>query len=346
MNLIEVHLIQSFPFTCLNRDDVGAPKSAIFGGVQRARVSSQCWKRAIREYAFGIAPEYFAGKRGLYHSESLAGKLVERGIDENKAQKIAEEAISSISSSKEEGKKATLLYLSTQEIEALADQLVETMGEKIDSKKIAKAIKGIKRKDAVDISLFGRMVASEPALTLEAAGMFSHALSTHAAANEVDFFSAVDDTKPKDVAGAAHINVFEANSACYYRYVGLNLDLFNDSEHLKDVDVNDRRAALNVFLRAVLEAVPGARKNSMFGYTLPQFALAFVRQGQPLSLINAFEKPIKADREGGYVAPSIEELKKHWDKMKKAYCLTCKGEFTLDDESSWLDSIVTCAMGE
>jgi len=51
MDLIELHILQSFPVTCLNRDDVGAPKTAMFGGCQRARVSSQCWKREIRDQA-------------------------------------------------------------------------------------------------------------------------------------------------------------------------------------------------------------------------------------------------------------------------------------------------------
>ena len=45
---IEFHILQSFPVSCLNRDDVGSPKTAVIGGVTRARVSSQCWKRAVR----------------------------------------------------------------------------------------------------------------------------------------------------------------------------------------------------------------------------------------------------------------------------------------------------------
>ena len=45
---IEFHILQSFPVTCLNRDDVGAPKTAIVGGSTRARVSSQAWKRPVR----------------------------------------------------------------------------------------------------------------------------------------------------------------------------------------------------------------------------------------------------------------------------------------------------------
>lgn len=124
MKLIELHMLQSFPFTCLNRDDVGAPKTAYFGGVQRARVSSQSWKRAIRERAFGLAPEYFAGKRGHYHSETLRDKLIEFGFDTNKAQKEAEKTIKALTSNKEEKGKATSLYLAPSEIETIAKLMV------------------------------------------------------------------------------------------------------------------------------------------------------------------------------------------------------------------------------
>ena len=51
MKHLELHIIQSVPVACLNRDDLNSPKTAIFGGVQQARVSSQSWKRAIREMA-------------------------------------------------------------------------------------------------------------------------------------------------------------------------------------------------------------------------------------------------------------------------------------------------------
>ena len=46
--MIEVHLIQNFAPSNLNRDDTGQPKSATFGGFRRARISSQCSKRSVR----------------------------------------------------------------------------------------------------------------------------------------------------------------------------------------------------------------------------------------------------------------------------------------------------------
>jgi len=46
--LIEIHMIQNHSPSNLNRDDLGAPKTCVFGGVTRARISSQCLKRSIR----------------------------------------------------------------------------------------------------------------------------------------------------------------------------------------------------------------------------------------------------------------------------------------------------------
>ena len=80
-------------------------------------------------------------------------------------------------------------------------------------------------KDAADISIFGRMVANDHSLTVEAASMFSHALSTHKVDNEIDFFSAVDDLQTKDESGAGITSTLEFNSATYYRFAALNLDM-------------------------------------------------------------------------------------------------------------------------
>ena len=47
---VEVHVIQNYALSNLNRDDTGAPKTCEFGGARRARISSQCLKRAVRTY--------------------------------------------------------------------------------------------------------------------------------------------------------------------------------------------------------------------------------------------------------------------------------------------------------
>lgn len=216
---------------------------------------------------------------------------------------------------------------------------------------ITDAVKNAKQGDFADIVVIGRMVASDHSLMLEEAGMFSHAVSTHAVANEADFFSAVDETKPTDDAGAGHISTLEMNSACYYRYIGLNVDLLFDDAHLGKLDPDVRKAVLDVFLRAVVEAVPGARKNSMFGFTRSQFAFGLVRCGQPLSLVNAFETPVKAEKPSGYIKPSIAALNDHWKTLKTEYELGEKVfcEVQLNESlplGAWVGKIVASAVEE
>ena len=77
MKLIELHILQSFPVSCLNRDDVGAPKTAIFGGVTRARISSQCLKRAIRQHAKELKGAFYAAKRSRLFTPEITKLLSE-----------------------------------------------------------------------------------------------------------------------------------------------------------------------------------------------------------------------------------------------------------------------------
>ncbi len=359
MNLIELHIIQSFPVTCLNRDDVGAPKSARFGGVQRARVSSQCWKRAIRLLARQDAPGLFAGRRSRYVIHELRKRFVARGAEEEKAQLLARAVAVALgckidNPALDNGK--TMFYFSPQELDAavaavpLADIDVEALAKLLaplvdgggkqaaeaeaKGKKTDKAAKALAKllgnpadklaavaKDAADIAIFGRMVADDHSLTVEGAGLFSHALSTHAVTGELDFFSAVDDLKPDDTdAGAGHIGTIEFNSACYYRYVGVNLDMLADKDHLGHFMPAERAEVLRAFLRAALLAVPPARKNSMFGFNPPAFVLGLRRSGQPLSLVNAFETPVRGT--DGYLEESRKRLLGHWDALRDTYGLT------------------------
>ena len=344
MNMIELHILQSFPVTCLNRDDLGAPKSAVFGGVQRARVSSQCWKRAIRELAADGAP---ASMRGLFMAEKLAEKLVALGVDAVQAKTAAATVIDSVAGTdkknkKDEHKSSVALFLSDGELGAIAAAIKVQLSDskKLDLKKgdLSKAVKAAFVKDAADIAIFGRMVADDHTLTVEGAGLFSHALSTHPVSNELDFFSAVDDTKlDADDAGAGHIGSLEFNSACYYRYVGINLGLLQDKDHLSHFTSEETKAVLATFVRAAVLAVPNARKNSMFGFNPPAYVLGLRRSGQPISLVNAFEKPVTADGQG-YAKPSETALKSHWASLKALYSLKAEAESELPPDN--LDALI------
>ncbi len=359
MNMIELHILQSFPVTCLNRDDVGAPKSAVFGGVQRARVSSQSWKRAIRTLAKDYAPTFFGGQRTRYVVKALDTRFAAKVAEEGKAHALAEataEALGKLDDPKA-GNVKTLLYFSPQELDAVVDavmgldisdellQAARSDEKKADKAKkelaalTKKAVKALSSavKDAADIAIFGRMVADDHTLTLEGSGLFSHALSTHAASNELDFFSAVDDAKiGADDAGAGHIGSIEFNSACYYRYIGVNLGLLE--KNLGEAVSGDELATvLGAFLKASVLAVPNARKNSMFGFNPPAYVLGVRRSGQPISLVNAFEKPVRANQEG-YAEPSTTALKEHWASLKDRYCLATEAETELPPEN--LDAMI------
>ncbi len=387
MRHLELHIIQSVPVACLNRDDLNSPKTAIFGGVQRARVSSQSWKRQIRALAKEISAEnnsnLFNGDRTRRMVFTLKNRLVDRGISENSSVVIAEKVAAILekldSKIDIDGYKKikTVMFFSKAEYDAIADIIAESdevnnsitfLGEAIDAlenanndqegkKKatkdkdkalkamgktlakgpILKAIKAAKLEDAADIALFGRMVASHPSLKVDGASMFSHILSTHKADNEIDFFTAVDDLGG-DEAGAGMTSTQEFNSATYYRFAALNLDELAKDDHLGDAvfsggiterTVDTRKEVVKTFLQATIKAMPGARKTSMNGNTMPACVFGVVREkGHPVQLINAFESPVRPSI-NGFTAESIK-------RMNEEFC---------DLEDTWkIDSVFAKAV--
>jgi CRISPR system Cascade subunit CasC len=163
------------------------------------------------------------------------------------------------------------------------------------------------------------MVANDHTLTIEGAAMFNHALSTHKVENEMDYFSAVEDW-PNDDAGAAMTRTLEYNSATYYRFAALNLDMLFDNKHLACLDGNERKDVVKAFVRATLQSVPIARRNSMNGNVPPRYVLCVIREkGHPIQLINAFEEPIQS--KNGIVKKSIEALKKEYETLKDTWGL-------------------------
>ena len=311
MKHLELHILQSVPVSCLNRDDLNSPKTAVFGGVQRARVSSQSWKRAIRELAKELAPGYFSGKRTKLIVSELEKNLIKEGLTEDDANKGAKEIADILAKldtkSEAAGARVTTLYfMSPLEIEVMAKKYIE-FGK--DAKKAVKKSDSQQLKDAADISIFGRMVANDHSLSIEASSMFSHAISVHKADNEVDFFTAVDDLQPEESEGAGMMGTLEFNSALYYRFAALNLDILFDDKHLKALVPEERKIVVRAFIEATISAVPGARKNSMNANTLPNYVLGVLRDnGHPIQLVNAFEEAVKPSKEG-YIKRAIELLK-------------------------------------
>lgn len=324
---IEYHILQSFPVTCLNRDDVGAPKTALVGGVARARVSSQCWKRQVR-----LAMPHFGIKLAARTKQAetlFARACLEAGADETSAQacgkKIAEQLIDD-----------TLLFISDSEARAFAEYArgLEFDVDKIKDKELAKVAKKAINPavDALDIALFGRMVAKAADMNVEAAASFAHAISTHRVSNEVEFFTALDDLQTEQ--GSAHMGSLEFNSATYYRYVSLDL-----GQLAQTLGEDDLKKAIAAFTQALFVAVPNARQTTQSGASPWEFARILVRKGQRLQV--PFETPVQKGREGGYLQPSIEALKNYLDKKEKlsgslfgklgGYDWGDEEDFTIDD---------------
>ena len=339
MKLIELHILQSFPVSCLNRDDVGAPKTATFGGTTRARISSQCLKRAIRLYAKELCPELYAAERSRLIVKPIAEAAIRNGASPEKAAEGSKKLCDELAKFDEEAfkkkgiaKVKTLMFLSPLERERIGRELARLLNESEDAGTLNKKIKSaaskvreIQLKDGADIALFGRMVASDHSLTVEGAAMFSHALSTHRADNDIDFYTAVDESQAEDPAvededraGSGMMGTLEFTSAIYYRYVALNLGLLSDKDHLEALSAVERRRVVDAFIRASILAVPAARKNSMNAHTLPGYVLGLVRdKGQPVQLINAFEKPVFS--RSGLLETSIDALKNHHEQLKTTW---------------------------
>jgi CRISPR system Cascade subunit CasC len=328
---IEFHILQSFPVTCLNRDDVGAPKTALVGGVSRARVSSQCWKRQVRLEMRKLGA--ICGVRTKLICDLIKNACIEEGASEEQANacgnKVSQIFIKKKNKSKrpdeedsEQEDNDTLIFLSPKEVSLLAQKFKEAhfnpglvilgvdgkAGEKARVKSFEKILgKDINTIDAVDIALFGRMVARAGWMNVEAAASFSHAISTHKVRNEVEFFTALDDLSAEP--GAAHMGSLEFNSATYYRYVSLDL-----GQLWETLLGHNFEETVIVFVKALFLAVPSARQTTQSGASFWEFAKIFIRQGQRLQV--PFETAIKAS-DGGFLQPSIDGLNSYLVQKEK-----------------------------
>jgi CRISPR system Cascade subunit CasC len=306
-NIIEFHIVQSFPVSSLNRDETGSPKTAIVGGIERARVSSQAWKRPVREALSNF--DINLGVRTKKVDHLIKELLLVRGLTDSAANKISKDISGKIT-------KESLIFVNEAEIESIVS-LLESVDYKfnlVKEKDIAKAVGSTPPTlKAIDIALFGRMVAKINTMNIEGAASFSHAISTHKVSNETDFFSALDDFSAEPFLDkekeAAHIGYNEFNSSTYYRYISLDLgtfahNMFGDQE----IDFSVIEQAVSAFTKALFIATPLSRKNSYAAYSSWDFAKVFIRKGQNLQL--SFDKPITLEQDAlsGYSAPTIKRL--------------------------------------
>lgn len=304
---VDMHAIQIVPPSNLNRDDTGSPKTAQYGGVKRARVSSQSWKRAMREY-FNVEGEISnVGVRTLEIVKYVAEKIIE--LDDSISMEVAmakaKDVIEKSQIKLSDAKAKALFFLGDTQAKGLAKAAIN---DESDKKKIEEILNGNK---PIDIALFGRMVADNPVLNEDASSQVAHSISTHGVQTEFDFYTAVDDLAPEDNAGAGMLGTIEFNSSTLYRYANVAIHEFANQIEDKEAVIN----AIKLYIKAFVNSMPTGKINTFANQTLPQFVMVTLRKDRPINLISAFEEPVRSSN--GYTKASIEKLIKESKKIEK-----------------------------
>ena len=339
--LYEIHMLKNYPPTNLNRDDTGAPKTCLFGGVMRGRVSSQCLKRSWRtspSFRAEIGDENL-GIRTRKLPVLVAEKLVEMGVTQEFADAI-QPRLTGIGN--KEGKEtkdgnatAQVIFYANEDIAAVA----ETVKALLENCKTVKDVQKLKAKDiqaavtgadvrpvTLDIALFGRMVTSDAFRDVEASMQVAHAISTNKVSVESDYFTAMDDMlsgNSMNELGAAMIDDVDFNSSCYYIYASIDTDAL--AENLKYADNAEEivRKAIPVLLRTMAFTNPSGKQNSFAGHVMPSVVMIECKEKKiPTSMVNAFVEPV--GKGGDLVKQSAEKLAAEVDMTARNFGLEVK----------------------
>ncbi len=323
---LDIHLLQTIPYANLNRDDLGAPKTVVYGGVSRTRVSSQCWKRQVRlEVETALGDPAVRTRRII---GEVADRLRDQGWSDEAAitagrQILLSAGKSGIKMEKDREKNdisSVLLYLPKAGLDELAELAAEHRAaiEAQAGKKTQKPVLPTDRVAAIlatrtgTINLFGRMLAELPGAEVDGAVQVAHAFTTHLTTPEIDFFTAVDDLNPADDHGSGHMNAGEFSAGVFYRYASVDLgglasNLGGDAGTA--VELTER------FLHAFVAALPTGKRTATAPNTLPDLAYVAVRDDRPISLAPAFEAPVRLSVEGGFAAPSRHALADYAERL-------------------------------
>ena len=315
---VDFHVLQTVPPSCINRDDTGSPKTAIYGGVTRARVSSQAWKHAMRQ-AFveeSLLDEEDVGKRTKKVTE-LVEKEIAALAPEKDAAKLAKKTLDNAGIKNDEKGTKALFFISQAQIKALAQLAVEECADKKEYKK------ALSTAPSVDIALFGRMVADDPSLNFDAAAQVAHSISTHAVQNEYDYFTAVDDCQAEDNAGAGHLGTVEYNSATLYRYATVNV-----MELERHLGAKKAAEVVRSFGEAFIRSMPTGKQNTFANRTLPDAVYVTIREDQPVNLCGAFERAVRKSAEG-YAEPPKSALQAYAQQLYQSFAEAPAESFTV-----------------
>jgi len=318
---VDFHILQTVPPSCINRDDTGSPKTAVYGGVTRARVSSQAWKHAMRA-AFAENARLDVGKRTKKVADLVKEQILPLAPDAD-ADKLAKKALENAGikfdekSKKNDTVTKALFFMSTAQAKALAELAVEGSADKKQYRDALKAA------PSMDMALFGRMVADDPSLNSDAAAQVAHSISTHAVQNEYDYFTAVDDCQAEDNAGAGHLGTVEYNSSTLYRYATVNV-----MELAGQLGAAQAAETVRAFGEAFLFSMPTGKQNTFANRTLPDAVYVTLREDQPVNLCGAFERAVPRSAQG-YAAPSKAALAQYAQQMYSSFAEAPAQSFTV-----------------
>lgn len=347
---VDIHILQSLPPSNINRDDAGRPKTAVFGGVTRARVSSQSWKRAVRRSFEQLISDDERAVRTLRAVEVLTPLIKarrpewsdeqsqERAVEVLKQTGITLEVPKKKPKDGEEAKPVTsqyLLFLSRHQLNRLADVAAADLNA-ISKKDAKEAVGG---NHGIEVSLFGRMVADATDLKVDASVQVAHALSTHAVDIESDYFTAVDDYKEAgDDAGAGMIGYIDFDSSTLYRFA--TVDLTELATSLGSAEVAAKAAS--AFVEGFATAMPTGKQNTFGNNTLPEALLVQIRKGRSASFVNAFETAVPRS-DAGYLKGSADALSEHCQQLEASFLGKAQHSFLTraSDRAAALDAIAT-----
>lgn len=336
---IDIHALHTLPPNLINRDDTGAPKTAIFGGVPRQRVSSQSWKRAIRsDFELNFDPSS-VGFRTKYVADKIAEEVKSIGNESWDDDRASEAATSFLKAAGITVKKVPkknrndesvnsdqtgyLLFVSPRQIENAARAIVDADGESIPKKEARQILVS---EHSVDIALFGRMVADDSTYNVDAACQVAHAISVHEAEPEFDFYTAVDDyIEDNDEVGAGMMGTVQMMSSTLYRFATIDFDSL--AENLGDAEA--AHAAVEAFVGSFITSMPTGKQNTFANNTLPELVYVVVRDSRSISLVNAFEEAVQAEQGVGRRQASAKALAKEAATIENEYGFAPKAAFVI-----------------
>lgn len=324
---MDIHCIQQVPPSNINRDDTGSPKTAYVGGALRSRVSSQAWKRAMRGVFGDMLDSSKLGKRTKGVVTLIADSITSKRPDlaesaEGLAQKVMAAAGFKVKASDragaDKGSLATdyLIFIANNEIDKLADLAIAAFDEGEDVSKMKKEVSAIFHgPQAVDIALFGRMLADAPDLNTDASAQVAHAFSIDQITPEYDYFTAVDDCASEDNAGAAMIDTVGFNSSTLYRYATVNIDALRDQLQDDSATVE----GVVAFVEAFVKSMPSGKQNTFANHTLPEDVVVTLRESQPISAADAFEDPVRSKDGISVSRQGVERLGERLNDIRVNY---------------------------